>query len=453
MQKQKPRVLVVNRESDETRALTTFLERHEFEVVGNADGESGLASLRGRRVDCLLTELRAPRIDGMALLREALERNPEACAVVITEAAGIEQAVEAMRLGALDFQVRPLNLEKLIAVLRRGLSHQTLAARAAELERQLDERFGFESLTGRSSGMTRVADQLRHVASTRATVLIEGEAGTGKGRVAEAIHHNSPRRAGRFVRIGFGALVEGAIEGVLFGDERGAGPEATGERPGCYELADGGTLFLDEIAEASAAVQAKLLKAIGDRGFERVGGSETIRADVRLVAGTRHELEAEVRAGRFREDLYHRLSAVRVRIPALRERPDDMPLLVEVFIREFNREHGRRVTGITRGVLERLSRYPWPGNVGELKNAIEGMVVFASGRRPLDLSDLPDRLRDVETGSPRLGLAVGMRVEEAERQLIAATLQHTGHDKPRAAAMLGIGLRTLYRKIKQYAIH
>ena len=314
-----------------------------------------------------------------------------------------------------------------------------------------EERRGLDLVIGHSHAIARVMEQALHVASTRSTVLIEGEAGTGKELVARAIHQAGPRAAAPFERVGLGSLAADAIEGVLFGVER---PVARGDGPrrGRFEIADGGTLYLDEIGEAPPAVQVKLLRAIQDRSFERAGGGETLRCDVRLIAGTQRDLAADVKAGRFREDLYYRLGAVRVRMPALRERREDIPLLVEHFLRELNREHGRRVTGITRGVLERLSRHPWPGNVRELRNAVESMVVFARGRRPLDLSDLPDGLRAPATEAPRLELAPGMTVEEAERQLIEVTLRHTGHDKPRAAAMLGIGLRTLYRKIKQHRI-
>jgi DNA-binding NtrC family response regulator len=375
------------------------------------------------------------------------------CAVVITEGADVEMAVEAMRQGAYDFQAKPLNLDKLLAVLRRGLSHQALAARVAEIEGQLDERLGFERLSGRSRAIQRVVDQVRAIATTRATVLIEGETGTGKGVVAQAIHQNSSRKGERFVWVNCGALAEGVIESELFGHERGAFTGASAMRRGRFELADGGTLFLDEISEMPPSVQVKLLRVVQDRAFERVGGTETLKADVRLIAATNRELAAEVRAGRFREDLFYRLSVVKIQMPPLRERREDVPVLVETFIKEFNREHGRKVTGVTRGALDRLMRYPWPGNVRELKNSVEGMVVFAEGRRPLDLSDLPAGLREVESEGERLTLAVGMTVAEAERALIHATLQHTGQDKPRAAAMLGIGLRTLYRKIKQYSIH
>jgi DNA-binding NtrC family response regulator len=449
MLKDTPTVLVVDRESDATKALVAFLREHELEVVWSRDGEGAYNALDATRVDCLVTELRVHRIDGMALLRLARERNPDVCAVLITEGADVDKAVEAMRQGAADFQAKPLNHEKLLAVLRQGLERQALVARVAEMEAQLDERFGFERLTGSSPAILGVMEQVRHIASTRATVLIEGETGTGKGLVAQSIHRNSPRKSERFVWVNCGALAEGVIESELFGHERGAFTGANALRRGRFELADGGTLFLDEIAETSPAVQVKLLRVLQDRSFERVGGTDTIKTDVRLIAATNRELAAEVKAGRFREDLYYRLSVVRIQMPPLRERPEDIPLLAEAILREFNREHGRRVTGITRGVLDRLMRYPWPGNVRELRNTIEGMVVFAQGRRPLDLSDLPDALREVESAGEKLELRVGMTVDEAERQLIAATLRHCGNDKPRAAAMLGIGLRTLYRKLKQ----
>jgi DNA-binding NtrC family response regulator len=462
MQPETPVVLVVDRESETTRALITFLRARGLEVVWARDGESAFTALDQTPVDCLVTELRAQRIDGMTLLRRAREKNHEVCAIVMTERPGIEMAVEAMRQGAADFQVKPLNLEKLLAVIRHGLEHQALAARVAEMEAQLDARFGYEALTGRSRSLQRVLEQVRHIAPTRATVLIEGETGTGKGLLAQAIHQNSPRKGERFVWVSCGALVPEAIEGELFGLEPGAfagsGPQkpaaatAAGS-PGRFEQADGGTLFLDEVGELPPSAQVRLLRVLQDRSFERAGGTGTLRADVRLIAATSRDLTPDVQAGRFRADLYERLSVVRVQTPPLRERREDIPLLVEAFLREFNREHGRRVTGITRGALERLMRHPWPGNVRELKNTLEGMVVFAQGRRALDLSDLPDPLREAESAGERLELAVGMTVEEAERRLIAATLSHAGFDKPRAAAMLGIGLRTLYRKIKQYALH
>jgi DNA-binding NtrC family response regulator len=446
--KERATVLLVDREGDATRALVAFLRDQGLEVVWSRDGEGGHNALDSTRVDCLVAAFRAPRIDGLDLLRRARERNPEVCAVLVADGTVPGGAVEALRQGAADLQVRPLDHEKLLAVLRRGLERQALVARVTEMEAQLDERFGLERLTGHSRAIIGVMEQVRHVASTRATVLIEGETGTGKRLVAQAIHQNSPRRSERFVWVHCGALAEGVIEGELFGYGRGTTASAAAVRPGRIELADGGTLFLGEIGGLSPTVQIKLLRVLQDRSFERVGGSEPLRADVRLIASTSRDLTAEVAAGRFREDLYYRLSVVRVQMPPLRERSEDLPLLVSAFIRELDREHGRRVTGITRGVLDRLMRHPWPGNVRELRNTVEGMVLLAEGRRALDLSDLPDTLREADGAGEKLELRVGMTVDEAERRLIRATLRHCGNVKPRAAAMLGIGLRTLYRKLQ-----
>jgi DNA-binding NtrC family response regulator len=448
---EKPLVLVVDQPSEATRALLAFLDQNELRVIWSRDGESAFHALDEERVDCLVTELRVHRIDGMGILRRAIERNAEVCAVVMAEGGDVSIAVEAMRQGAYDFQVKPLNLDKLLEVLRRGLSHQRLVARVEEMKESLDERFGLGSLDGNSRAAARISEQIRHVASTRASVLIEGEAGTGKSRVARAIHFNSPRKDERFVWVNLGALGADAAEAELFGHER-EGHGAIEPRTGRVELADQGTLFLDDVGAAPASVQVKLLRLLQDREFERVGGEETVRLDVRVLAATERDLAVDVAAGRFRVDLLQRLGAVRIVIPPLRERSEDIPLLVEGFLREFNREHGRKVTGVTRGVLERLTRHAWPGNVRELRSVLEGMVVFAKGKRPLDLSDLPASTRDSEHENERLSLVVGMTIEEAERQLIHATLRQTGFDKPRAALILGIGLRTLYRKIQEYGL-
>jgi DNA-binding NtrC family response regulator len=439
-------LLLVERDGDATQALIAALQRHDLDVVWVRDEESALNALERETLAAVLFALKGPRIDGLTVLRRALELHPEICALAIADGPESALADEAVMLGAADVQVRPLRIERTLAVIRRSLAQQRKLARVAELEARLDRRHGFERLDARSRAMRRVLEQARQVAPTRATVLIEGPEGAGKSRLAETLHHHSPRRDARFVWMSCAALGEAALERELFGSldgERGT--------PGRIELAAGGTLFLEDIERIPATVQVRLLRVLNDRAFERVGGGETRRADIRLIGATTVDLEAEVRAGRFREDLRVRLALVRVRMPALAERAEDIPFLVESFIREFNREHSRRVSGVTAGVLERLAAYAWPGNVRELRNTIEGMVVFAAGRRPLELSDLPQALR----GEPHAGpgaLTAGMTVEEAERALIAATLRHTGYDKTRTAAMLGIGLRTLYRKIRGYGL-
>ncbi|MBI1797240.1 MAG: sigma-54-dependent Fis family transcriptional regulator [Candidatus Eisenbacteria bacterium] len=298
-------------------------------------------------------------------------------------------------------------------------------------------------LTGRSRAIARVREQIRHLAGTRANVLIEGGPGTGKRRAARALHRESPRRHGPFVTLDLGAAPAAAIERELFGAE-----DADAEpRAGALERGDGGTLVLAEAGALPAPAQVRLLRFLQHHAFERVGGRDARRADVRIVAVARAPLEAEVRAGRFREDLLVRLGVGRIVMPALAERAEDVPALVERFVREANREHHRKVAGATPGVIERLTRHPWPGNVRELEATIERMVIAAHGRRPLGIDDLPPGLSGAAEAAPPLAMAVGMTVAEVEARLIAATLAATAGDKRRAAALLGIGLRTLYRKI------
>jgi two-component system, NtrC family, response regulator AtoC len=451
MTRTRPAVLVVGHERADTRSLAEQLGRHGFEALTAADTESADNVLERRAVFGLVSELRAARIDGLGLLRRGLQRHRGLCAVLLAGPDAVESAVAAMREGAYDVLVPPVHFDRLLAVLQRGAEHEALVARVAEMEHQLDERLGLDRLTGSSRAIRRVMEQVRTVARTRAAVLLEGEPGVGKRLVAQMIHRNSPRKDERFVWANCAAAGEGVLEGDLFGWERGA----TGVgvvRAGRIELADGGTLFLDEVGAAPAGVQMRLLHAIQERAFERVGGTHTLHADVRWIAATSRDLEPEARAGRFREDLLERLSVVRIAVPPLRERAEDIALLVEAFIKEFNREHGRKVTGAGAGAMEALVRYPWPGNVRELRGAIEGMVAAVDGRRRLELSDLPTRLRGKLGRAATLSVGVGMTVAEAERRLIEATLGHTGGDKPRAAAMLGIGLRTLYRKLGEYGI-
>jgi DNA-binding NtrC family response regulator len=413
-----------------------------------SDGEEALQALEAAHLDALVAPLAAPGIDGLAVLRRARARHPALCAVLTAGAAGTRRAAEALREGAWDVLDRRADPDRVRMALERGLSHQRSRARLAELERAQADAAGPGPFDGRSRAITGVMEQVRHLASTHVALLIEGEAGTGKGLAAWAIHLHSPRRSRPFVTLDCTGLDARTIERELFGVAEPA-PDA---RPGRLEESEGGTLFLDEIGAAPPGVQVQLLRLLQDRSFERAGGRTTIRADVRLVAATRVDLAAEVRAGRFREDLYRRLGAVRVVMPALRERREDIPLLVERFVRDSNRRHRRRVRGVTPGVLEHLVRHDWPGNVRELRDTIERMVIFAPGGRPLDLADLPEPLQ-ARGGEPRrIAIAPGMTVNEAVRLLIAATLAHTGNDKPRAAAMLGIGLRTLYRKIREHGM-
>ena len=449
---EKPVALLVDKEGDQTIALREFLDELGLEVLWAKDGEAAYNILDSQRVDVLISELKVHRIDGMRLLVVARERNPEVCAVLLATEGDIPLATEAMRQGAYDFQLKPINYPKLGAVIQRGVSHQRVVFRVSELSERLDKKFGFASLIGNTPEIAALTGRIRQIARTSATVLITGETGTGKELVAQAVYQHSGRRSEPLVKLNCAALAEGVVESELFGHERGAFTGAVERRRGRFELADGGTLFLDEIAELSLRTQAKLLRVLQNGEFERVGGHETLRVDARVLCATNRDLRADVAAGRFREDLFFRLNVVTLHLPALRERRADIPLLIRAFIDEFNERHGRRVTGVTRGALHELLAYPWPGNVRELRNVLEGMVVFAEGKRPLEVADLPADLVDRGTQAASLGVSVGMSMADIEKRAIQATLQYSGGDKKQAAAILGIGLRTLYRKIKEYGI-
>jgi two-component system, NtrC family, response regulator HydG len=451
-----PQALVVAKDSDDVKELLAALDSWGFKTVWAKDGEAGYNVLDGPEVlDALITELNVQRIDGMRLLSVAKQRNPEICVIMIASDADIELATEAMRQGAYDFQTKPLNLKKIKVVLDRGLSLQRLAFEVTDLHRRLDQRYGFHNLIGNSRGMVAVYNMIRQIAPTRATVLIMGETGTGKGVAAQTIHQNSSRRDAPFVTLNCASLAEGVIESELFGHERGAFTGAIQTHKGRFEIADGGTLFLDEVSEMSLATQAKLLHVIEDREFERVGGTRPIKVDVRLIAATNRDLEQQVKEGKFREDLFFRLNVVTIKLPPLRERKQDIPRLVEAFLREFNIEHEKYITGISRGAMDLLMQYRWPGNVRELKNTIEGMMVLSASGRMLDVSDLPEHiLRQVELKTPAadIHVRVGMTMEEIEKIAIEHTLRSVGYDKQKAAEILGIGLRTLYRKQKRYQL-
>ncbi len=450
MARTRPCVLVVEREGDAVRALVAFLRQHDFEVIVAHDGESAGSVLDKRRVDALLCALRAPRIEGLAVLAHARARRAGVCAVLFADAPDVELAVEAVRRGAWDVRSHPIHHERLLATLARGLEHQELVERVERMSGELDRRRSVDALVGGSRAIERVREQVRQIAPTRSSVLLVGEQGTGRSVVARAIHHASPRREERFVWLDAAATPPETLEAELFGEP------ADGDRParaGRIELADGGTLFVDNVEHLTDGAQLRLFRVLHDRVLDRAGGAPSSRVDVRVLAATTLELGEEVRAGRFREDLYYRLDVVRITLPALRERREDVPLLVEHLLRQIAREHGRRPRRITRGALERLRRHSWPGNVSELVRTLESMVVSSKGRGPLDVGALPDALRPTaDEPAGRLEIGVGMTLAEAERELFEATLRHTGGNKARAAAMLGVGLRTLYRKLEQFRL-
>jgi DNA-binding NtrC family response regulator len=443
---------VVLPESARAKELVVYLEGQGCEVLWVREGQSAYDLLDAEPVDGLICALKEPRIDGLRLQQVARQHHAAICCIAIAGPEDIELGVEAMRQGAYDFQLQPLNLAKIGAVLQRGLSYQQLVGEVSNLQRRLDERYRFMGIARRSAAWQRIYHQIEQVAQSRTSVLVAGETGTGKGEVAKAIHQRSRRRKNAFVEVNCAALPEGVVESELFGHEKGAFTGATTARKGRFELADQGTLFLDEVGDIPVPTQVKLLRVIQDGKFERVGGTQTYQVDVRLIAASHRNLEKMVGEGTYRADLFYRLKVVTIEVPPLRECREDIPILVDEFIRQFAAENGKRIEGIRPAALDVLLEYDWPGNVRELKNCIEGMVVMCPRPGPLELGDIPRYINRREQVFPGLKFRVGMSMEELEKQAIAETLKAVNYDRRRAAEILGIGLSTLYRKEKQYKL-
>jgi two-component system NtrC family response regulator/two-component system response regulator HydG len=447
----RPRILVVDDEPNARAGLRTILGEEGFVVSEASDGLEALERLRAESFDVVLADIRMPRMDGVTLVRTAREEGITSLFVMMTAFASIEIAVEAMRAGAENFLVKPLEPGTVLVVLEKVLEKQRLTRDAEQLKDRVRQRYRFESIIGDGPQLQAVFEVVKRAAPTKATVLLLGESGTGKELVAQAIHSESTRKDRPFIKVSCAALSESLLESELFGHERGSFTGAVGRREGRFELADGGTLFLDEIGEIPASVQVKLLRALQQREFERVGGTETLKVDVRVVAATNRDLAAEVAAGRFREDLYYRLNVVAVTLPPLRSRKGDIPALVSHFIQKFDQAYGKSVRGLLPGTLNALLRHDWPGNVRELENVIERAVVLSTGPL-LTLEELPPALSGPGPGVMRPGgLIPGATIRELEREAILRTLEVVDGSTTRAAAMLGISPRKIQYRIKEYA--
>ncbi|GAB4249539.1 MAG: sigma-54 dependent transcriptional regulator [Candidatus Methylacidiphilales bacterium] len=446
---EKKTLLIVDDEKHTREGLRRALETH-FDVYLAADLAGAKAILGTEPVDVVLTDLRLGGDNGMDVLDLCkAQRNPPVC-FMMTAYGAVETAVEAMRRGAADYVTKPINLDKLEMLLLRAARGRQVEQENAQLREQLDRRFGLERLIGRSPAMEEIFEQIRLVADSRATVLIEGESGTGKELVAHAIHQLSPRKNKPFMAVHCKAFSQHLLESELFGHEKGAFTGAHERRIGRFEAARGGTLFLDEIGEIDESIQVKLLRVLGERTFERVGGNQPIQADVRVVAATNRNLEAMVKEGKFREDLFYRINVIRLHLPPLRERREDIPLLVEGLLKEICAENGKPLVQLSEEATRAVLEYDWPGNVRELRTALEhGVVLSRTGR--IELKDLPPALRKGRMPSAPKTLRT-LDLETLERQAILQALEENGQNRTEAAKVLGISRRTLHRKLHEYGL-
>ncbi len=443
----KKTILIVDDEKNTREGLRTSLEE-DYEVYVAADAAGARAIMETDRVDLLLTDLRLGADNGMELLGWALRQNHPPVCIMMTAYGGIESAVEAMKLGAYDFVTKPVNIDRLDLLIKRALRGNEIERENIRLREQIDKRYGLDNFVGDSPAMTHVLETIKQVAPSRATVLISGESGTGKELAAHAIHRLSPRHRGPFVAVHCAALSPQLLESELFGHEKGAFTGAGERRAGRFEQAAGGTLFLDEIGEIDAATQVKILRVLGERVFERVGGNKTLPADVRLLAATNRDLATMVAEGKFREDLFFRLNVVQVHLPPLRDRREDIPLLAVHFLRESAKENDKPHRELTSEAMKALVSYDWPGNVRELRAAIEHGVVMAGGPK-ITLRDLPAVVRTAGSEGNAHG-PLPLNLVETELSLIRRALGECKGNRTLAARKLGISRRTLHRKLREH---
>ena len=443
------RILVVDDEANARSALAELLRDEGYTVDTAADGFKALPKLEELSPDLLLTDLRMPGMDGMELMKRAWEGDSERVVVVMTAHGSVDTAVAAMRQGAADYLTKPINVDELLLVIERVLERRRLRAEAGQLRQRLAEHGRLTNIVGSSAAMQRVFETVRQVAPSRASVLITGESGTGKELVAEALHQLSPRAKGPFIKLHCAALAESILESELFGHERGSFTGAAARRDGRFQQADGGTLFLDEVGEISPAIQVKLLRFLQERQFERVGGNQTVKVDVRIIAATNRDLPGMVADGTFREDLFYRLNVVSIEMPSLRARPSDIALLATHFLRRYAGENDKTILGFADDALAAMAHYGWPGNVRELENAVERAVIVCR-TDVIRAIDLPPQLlvvaRPHSDGPP----IPGATLADLERHAILKTLEHTGGSTSRAAEILGISARKIQYRLREY---
>lgn len=446
-------ILITDDEANIVSGLKYAFEDEGFSVLTAGNGLEAWHEINTNSVDLVITDLRMPEMDGYELIKKISASYPTLPVIVLTGHGTIETAVETMRDGAIDFFTKPVDLDKLILVVKKSIKNSQLQEQNKKLTDEINKlrsQQRYSKIIGKSGKLSEMMQIINQVASTKASVLITGESGTGKELVADAIVSLSDRKDKPFIKVHCASLSESLLESELFGHEKGAFTGATAQKRGRFELADGGTIFLDEIGEINPSTQVKILRVLQEREFERVGGEKTIKVDVRVIAATNRNLLEEVKKGAFREDLYYRLNVVHIEVPPLRERKEDIELLALNFLDQFNKEDGRKIEGISSQARKALLSYDWPGNIRELKNSIESSVVLARGNI-IQLEDLPAQITSqVAENKSSITIDLPVTMEEAERKIILSTIEYCAGNKSRASELLEIGRKTLHRKLNEY---
>lgn len=449
-------ILIIDDDPGLRNSLSAFLKKNNYQLKTAAGGEEGLKILREQRVDLVLLDIRMPGMDGITTLKKIKEIKPALNVIIITGFASIETAVEAMKNGAVDFIKKPFNLTKLLEKINTALKVKYLVIKDDQKPAENGRRYSFHNIIGKSEAMQELYRMIEKIADKKITILITGESGVGKGMTARAIHKSSPRAEKPFVKVNCAALPQHLLESELFGHEKGSFTGAVRQKKGMFELADQGTILLDEIGDMSLVTQAKILRVIQENKFQRVGGEKTIEVDVRIIASTNIELQQAINNNKFREDLYYRLNVVRINIPPLKKRREDIPILTNNFIKDYNQKHGIKIKGVSPEVMRLLMTYDWPGNVRELRNICEQAVVLTDDNI-ISEDDLPLEIRDSafsveDPDNQSLKEITKNLTSEIEKKIIEDTLQENDSNRNKTAAQLGITVRTLYNKIKDYNI-
>jgi DNA-binding NtrC family response regulator len=441
-------ILIVEDDPTVGESLRHLLKKKGHEILLASNGKEALQLFRHEVVDLVITDVVMPKMDGIELLEGVKGLRPETEVIVISAQGTIEKAVQAMKLGAFDFIEKPINPRVISLLVDRALEKQTLILQNKDLRSKLEDKFHFKNIIGRSEKMVKIFELIHHIAPYDSSVLIIGESGTGKELIANAIHYNSPRASMPFIKVSCASLSEGIIESELFGHEKGAFTGAIASRKGRFELAHQGTLFLDEVEDIPPATQIKLLRVLQEGEFERVGGNKTNRVNIRIIAASNRDLQEAVKEGVFREDLYYRLNVVNIKLPPLRDRRDDIPFLINFFIEKYNQKYHMKVKGISQKAMNDLTDCGWTGNVRELENTIESILVINSPE-VIDLQHLPQEMRDFKERPEVISIKIGTPLDEVEKEMLIQTLRATKGNKRKAAQLLGINVRTIHRKIEE----